>query len=138
MPYTLTDSERNMLLEAHDEAHRQAFSELEQSVFTDYIGEYRDRYVQTFLNSTAKPYIGDRHSRLLLVPNTKYEVIENDIGTTDREHYFTVKVGSLGFVNIGFAEFVETLGKDADLFDVVTTGNAEFVKWVDEEISNLQ
>jgi hypothetical protein len=114
------------------------------TVYEQYLCEYRDRYLQPFLNSTTRSWVGARppltrtgrlynKGRMFLLPNTTYEITEGNLGGKyGTEQYFTIKVGSLGFINVKFDEFISMIALTRDLEKLVTEDNDEFEEWVDE------
>jgi hypothetical protein len=116
------------------------------TVYEQYLCEYRDRYLQPFLNSTTRSWVGELpprawgrygwlrwKGRMFLLPNTTYEITEGDLGGKyGTERYFTIKVGSLGFINVKFDEFISMIALTRDLETLVTEDNDEFEEWVDE------
>jgi hypothetical protein len=70
---------------------------------------------------------------MFLLPNTTYEITEADFGSKyGYSLYFTIKVGSLGFINVKFDEFISMIALEGDLEELVTADNDDFEEWVQE------
>jgi len=128
------------IADARADAGHEEYEEFRRSVFQDYLFEEFETYAQKFFDAVdfkrtpwvgVAPRRGVRHTvgRIRLLPNTQYTVTTNNADFPFSKLDVTVKVGTLGFINIAFDEFVKLLAQDRDCLEFVTENNDEFEDW---------